>query len=60
MGRSLAQRSPTVCLSRSVVNCHIAYEFQGNYLDVYIFVGTRIRLYRPRCGLFKDGVIDSD
>jgi hypothetical protein len=59
MGRSLVQRSPAVCLSRSMVRCNIAYEFQGNYLDVYTFVGTRISLCRPRCGLFKDAVIGS-
>ena len=60
MGRSLVQRSPTVCLSRSVVRYNVAYEFQGNCLEVYTVVGTRISLYRPRCGLFKDALVCSD
>jgi len=60
MGQSLVQRSPTVCLSRSVVRYNIAYEFQGNYLKVFTFMGTRISLYRSRCGLLKDAAIGSD
>jgi hypothetical protein len=60
MGQSPVQRCPTVCLSRSVVRYKTAYEFQGNYLKEYTFLGTRISLYRSRCGLLKDAVIGCD
>jgi len=49
-----------MCLSWSAVRYNIAYGFQGNYLEVYTFVGTRISLYRSRYGLLKDAVIGSD
>jgi hypothetical protein len=49
-----------VCLSRSVVRYNVAFEFEGNCLEVYTFVRTGISLYRPRFGLFKDALVGSD